>query len=115
MTDKTKVKFISGQTDLSSYIEHSLWSLDYDQTDIQWINSSDRYFFYNNNSNPNETKYSNEDLSFKLVLKRKPLYFMMNNIFPTLILNLITLLAYGLPFATQIGLCMNILILFFIS
>ena len=47
----------------------------------------------------------NNDLVFQFKLKRLPLYFIINNIYPSLILNIISLLAFCLPFASQVGLC----------
>ena len=82
--------------DTSGYIPHSLWKLD-DKSVID-INSTDRYL---------DSDVYTEDVIFSFKLKRLPLYFMMNNIFPSLILNCVTLLAYSLPFATQIGLSMT--------
>ena len=54
----------------------------------------------------------NEDMAYGFVIKRRPLYYMINNIYPSLILNVISLLAFFLPFASQIGLC-NIFLIYF--
>lgn len=101
MTDNSKVTFASGvkNLDIDSYMPHALWDLT--EINVGRIYNSNRYSFLNELYN---TSYVNEDLSFGVVLKRKPLYFMMNNIFPSLILNCITLFAFALPFPVQIGL-----------
>jgi hypothetical protein len=39
-----------------------------------------------------------------LSITRRPLYFMVNGVFPNLILNILTLLAFGLPTASQFAL-----------
>ena len=79
----------------STYIPNSLWDLEEISTEV--IISSDRYF-------DNIHEIRNADASINIVLKRRPLYFMVNNIFPCMILNCITVLAFSLPFAQQIAL-----------
>ena len=83
------------RVDFDTYIQNSLWDLK--AMEVKTILSSDRYFDYTRSS-------QTEDISINLILKRKPLYFMVNNIFPCLILNSVTLIAFSLPFALQIGL-----------
>ena len=46
----------------------------------------------------------NEDIVFSIKIKRIQNYYMINNIYPSLILNIISLLAFFLPFATQVSL-----------
>ncbi|CAF1318946.1 unnamed protein product [Rotaria sordida] len=82
--------------DLDNYIEHPLWELN--GTDMTVIRAEDRV--------PFEDTY-NDIISIQLYLERKPLFFIMNGIFACLILNCVTLLAYTLPFGSQIGLCMT--------
>ena len=102
MTDSSDIDFKSKDFSTDSYVPNSLW--DVSSTSVAIISTVDRYRFYNLYVSQKYT-YENEDFSFNIILKRKPLYFMVNNIFPTLILNCITLLAYSLPFASQVGLC----------
>lgn len=48
--------------------------------------------------------YNNEDFDeffYNITIKRLPLYFMINNVYPFLILNIVTLANYFLPFASQ--------------
>ena len=40
-----------------------------------------------------------------LRIKRKQLYIMINGVFPCFVLNCVILLAFSLPFGSQIGLC----------
>ena len=105
MTDSTSVEFTSDIDHLriDHYVPNALWDLvDFN---VQSINTTDRYIFFYDNDEQNQTILQNVDTSFSVVLKRKPLYFMMNSIFPTLILNCITIFSYALPFSIQISLC----------
>ena len=71
-----------------------VWDLvDYD---LFLINSTSRFF--------GSSGYSN-DLIFLLKIKRKPLYYMINNVYPCLILNMVTLITFFLPFSLQATLC----------
>ena len=45
------------------------------------------------------------DLEILIEIERQPMYIMITGIFPTLVLNLVILLAFYLSFDTQIGLC----------
>ncbi|CAF1555218.1 unnamed protein product, partial [Didymodactylos carnosus] len=81
--------------DLSEYSEHPLWKLN--GTDMIVTEAADRA--------PFEDTY-NDIISIQLYLQRKPMYFMLNGIFACLILNAVTLIAFALPFATQISLSM---------
>jgi hypothetical protein len=79
----------------TNYVPNTLW-------DLKSINSSsakpiDRFQYYYPDYNIDQTVYT-------ITLKRRPLYFMMNSIFPCLILNIITLLSFALPFIQQMAL-----------
>ena len=104
MTDANKVFFKTSKKNLdqSYYIPNHVWTLR--EWVVERIKTTERYLFMNL---VNSDDYSNEDLAFVFVLERKPLYFLVNNIFPTLILNCVTILSYALPFSTQISLCIN--------
>ena len=80
--------------DIKQYNAHPLWELK--DADIVIYRSEDRA--------PFEYTY-NSIISIQLTVRRKPLYFIMNGIFACLILNFVTLLAYALPFGTQVSLC----------
>jgi hypothetical protein len=100
MTDSSKVKFESKDQHLrvNSYIPNNQWDLV--SLNVSNILASNRYNFFNEPNNWNV--YKNFDVSFNFVLKRVSLYFMLNDIFPTLILNLITLLAFAMPYPQQL-------------
>ena len=106
MYDNDKVNFLFEQNqdhvDSTSFLANQVWTLE--KIFVNELISTDRYRFYN--EPPNQV-YSTNDQSINIVIKRKPLYFIINNIFPSLILNCITLLAFALPFAQQIGLCIS--------
>ena len=48
--------------------------------------------------------YIASDAHFVASFKRGPLYYMINNVYPCLILNVVTLLTFFLPFALQASL-----------
>jgi hypothetical protein len=100
MTDSSKVKFQSNNQNLriDTFIPNNQWDLV--SLNVSHILASNRYNFFNGPINWNV--YKNFDVSFNFVLKRIPLYFMLNDIFPTLILNLITLLAFAMPYPQQL-------------
>lgn len=86
--------------DTSRYIYNPIWDL-YDVV-VNPYTTDDRYkgVEYPSGSFP-----FSEDITFKVILFRIPLYFMINNIFPCLILNCVTLLIFFLPFVSQMTLC----------
>ena len=100
MTDASKVEFDSKNqnTRIDSYITNKDWSLI--SLNFSSIVTKERYTFYNDPENG--FVYKNDDILFTVTLKRISLYFMVNDIFPTLILNLITLLAYAIPYPQQL-------------
>lgn len=79
----------------ASFVTNSIWEL----TDIVVTSrvTNDRFAMLDAN-------YTSEDVSFDFYLKRRPLFFMINAIFPCLILNLITILPYFMPFVSQAAL-----------
>ena len=46
----------------------------------------------------------NSDVVFYFILKRRSAYYIINNIYPCLILNIVSLLSFRLPFASQVTL-----------
>ncbi|UJR12014.1 hypothetical protein I4U23_016192 [Adineta vaga] len=86
----------SSVIDISQYIQHPLWKLK--DVSMAVIQTSDRA--------PFDETY-NDVIAIQLFLQRKPLFYIMNGIFTCLILNCVTLLAFTLPFGSQIGLCMT--------
>lgn len=45
--------------------------------------------------------YQTSDIHFTFTLKRGPLYFMISNVYPCLILNIISLVTFFMPFVSQ--------------
>ena len=80
---------------VTNCISNSLWKLG--DVSVEKIYSTDRYYDVIGD-------IQSIDVSINILLKRRPLYFLINNIFPCFILNCVTLLAFSLPFAVQIGL-----------
>ena len=100
MTDASKVEFDSKNQNarIDSYTPNNDWHLI--SLNFSSIVTKERYNFYNDPENG--IVYKNDDILFTVTLKRVSLYFMVNDIFPTLILNLITLLAYAIPYPQQL-------------
>ena len=78
--------------DQSDYTNNSIWNLVV--SEVQTNAKSDR--------SPFEDTKSTEIVAV-LYLQRKPLFYMMNSIFPCLILNLVTLLTFFMPASSASG------------
>jgi hypothetical protein len=74
------------------YVENAVWNLK--GTEVTSADTRDRFSYYYDD-------YLMEVISLNLLLSRRPLYFMINGIFPCFILNLLTLITYPLPAAPQ--------------
>ena len=83
-----------GKAYTGDFLPNLVWELV--ENNISLINSTSRFF--------GSSGYSN-DLYFVLKIKRKPLYYMINNVYPCLILNMVTLITFFLPFSLQASLC----------
>ena len=101
MSDNSTINFQSDDSkiDTSSYSQNPVWNMV--SIRVQSIFNSNRYFAYN------PYNLLSEDISFDITLVRRPLFFMMNNVFPPLILNTVVILLYTLPFNLQVGACMT--------
>ena len=101
MLDTSCVDFTSDNSkiDTSTYFQHPVWYMK--SVSVESRYNSDRYFAYN------PYNLTSEDISFDITLVRRPLYFMMNNVFPALLLNVVVILLYTLPFNVQVGACMS--------
>lgn len=84
-------------SDNLDYIPHPNWRL---------ITVEEASFFtgLRTHYDPRANDTFNKDAWFDLIIKRIPAYYMINNIYPSLILNLVILFAFSLPFASQITL-----------
>ena len=83
-----------------NYIDHPYWQLE--SFSKKTVFDSSRFLLVNQYRN---LSIQSEDLSFDLTLKRRPLYVMINSIYINFILNIIILMAFFMPFTSQIGLC----------
>ena len=98
VNSETRVSFDipNDNIDLTDFTVNSIWKLA--STNLLDKVGGDRVDFEDS---------SNSEISFVLHLERKPLYYMMNSVFPCLILNMVTLLTFFMPFGNQVGLCMT--------
>ena len=62
---------------------------------------SESYRYIENSTRLLSNDYKTSDVHFVASMKRGPLYYMINNVYPCLILNVVTLLTFFLPFALQ--------------
>lgn len=95
--DVTRIDFVTDtkyDDSLIEYIKNPIWKLL--MIDCSIIQTNTRIQL-NLNYKQNEIKYS-------MTLKRLPLYYMINNIYPSLILNIVVLLLFALPFVLQVTL-----------
>ena len=60
--------------------------------------------YFIENSSRLSSDYKTSDIHFMASMRRGPLYYMINNVYPCLILNVVTLLTFFLPFALQASL-----------
>lgn len=73
---------------LDNYVKNPVWEIvDYEQRGVE---DSSRILSQNTS-----------DTYFEVTIKRGPLYYMINTVYPCLILNVVTLLTFFLPFALQ--------------
>jgi hypothetical protein len=76
----------------SGYISNSIWTL---QKNIN---------IFVQNTTRLSSQYLASDIYFQGTVQRKPMYYIMNNVYPCLILNVITLYTFTFPFALQASL-----------
>ncbi len=78
---------------MSDYTNNTIWTLV--SSDVLSQQSSDRVPFED---------AQNTEIILKINLQRKPLYYMMNTVFPCFILNIVTVLTFFMPIGNAIGL-----------
>ncbi len=123
MNDLSQIVFANGydeKLDTKNYINHPIWDLKevtiksiFDFSRFQSINYDWGDFKLILQDYPNllddlkrdEFIFGSKDLSFNLIIKRNPLYIMVNGILPSFVLNCVVLIAFALPFTTQVGFC----------
>jgi hypothetical protein len=76
----------------SGYISNSIWTL---QKNIN---------IFVQNTTRLSSQYLASDIYFQGTVQRKPMHYVMNNVYPCLILNVITLYTFTFPFALQASL-----------
>ena len=92
--DKTRITFSTTKnySSIGDFTNSPLW--DIDEANSFTVKSASRF------------KYSEgNDFFFKLSIKRKPLYYITNNVFSCLVLNIMTLFMFFIPFQLQATLC----------
>jgi hypothetical protein len=92
-TPVINLDFIS-PIDTDDYVQNSIWKLANKDQSIVQTNSRLMRF----------PGISSDDAYFNLTLQRMPLYYMINCLYPCLILNAVILAVFFVPFNMQIGL-----------
>jgi hypothetical protein len=100
--DTTELRWVvdMGQVLSKNFVRSPVWVI----TNVTQVKIPSENRFYLLNIDTNKT-YKVNEIYYTFTIQRKPMYIMMNGIFPCFLLNLVILLAFALPFATQIGLC----------
>jgi len=86
-----QLSFISS-IDTQDYIQNSVWKLTSTDQSIQQSNSRLMRLL------------KSDDAYFNLTIQRMPLYYMINCVYPCLILNAVILAVFFVPFNIQCGL-----------
>jgi hypothetical protein len=89
------------------YTENAAWDLT--SVEISAVEIKDRFY-----ARYNEL-YPMRGLSVELYLSRKPLYFMMNGVFPCLVLNVVTLIMFGCPPIPQFTISVTLFMTFSVN
>ena len=95
----------SNRVNIDDYTENSVWKLT--NSNISVINTKKRLPSFIKKQNA-----SIKEIQFSFNIQRRPLYFMINGIFPCLLLNCLTLLFFFLPYGSQVGLSMSSILTF---
>ena len=93
--DNTRLLLQSNNTylNMDNYIQNPVWNLiSTIGTDVP---STDRFDTY--------MELKSTDVVFELLIKRRPTNYMLSNLFPCFLLNVITLISFWLPFNTAYG------------
>ena len=92
--NKIKYSVNDSVLDISDYTENSIWDLF--SSNIKTSVKGDRSLFEQTQST---------EIVIELNLERKPLYYMINSIFPCFILNIVTLVSFFMPLANAMTIC----------
>ena len=77
------------ELDIADYEENPIWKLV--STNMSLIASGSRWLYFT----------ENYDFHFNVSLKRQPLYYMVNSLYPCFILKFVTLFTFFMPFVLQ--------------
>lgn len=87
----------------NNYIRHPIWELK--SFEYKDLFDTSRFDIANDDLKNYDMSLVANDIGYYLILKRNSLYIMINGIFPCLVLNCVILIAFSLPFNSQVGLC----------
>ena len=104
-SDRMNIELGDSKIKTDDYVENSVWKLT--GSSVAIIQSNKRIPTFLSDKN-----YTCDEIQFTLHIERRPLYFMMNGIFPCLLLNCLTLLLFFLPYNSQIGLSITSVLTF---
>ena len=104
-SDRMNIELGDSKIKTDDYVENSVWRLT--GSSVAIIQSNKRIPTFLSDKN-----FTCDEIQFTLHIERRPLYFMMNGIFPCLLLNCLTLLLFFLPYSSQIGLSITSILTF---
>lgn len=101
--DRQRIDFVStnDKVNLTNFQINPVWDLK--DVSVSSITANSRFL------NEEMVDMENDDIVFELILERKPLYYITNNIYPCLVLNCVTFLAFYMPFAIQMTISISFL------
>ena len=91
-----KLSFMDASIDTQDYIQNSVWQLTKTDQSIQQSNSRLMRLSF----------LLIDDVYFNLTIQRMPLYYMINCVYPCIVLNAVILVVFFVPFNIQCGLGM---------
>ena len=104
-SDRMNIELGDSKIKTDDYVENSVWRLT--GSSVAIIQSNKRIPTFLSDKN-----FTCDEIQFTLHIERRPLYFMMNGIFPCLLLNCLTLLLFFLPYSSQIDLSITSILTF---
>ena len=104
-SDRMNIELGDSKIKTDDYVENSVWKLT--GSSVAIIQSNKRIPTFLSDKN-----FTCDEIQFTLNIERRPLYFMMNGIFPCLLLNCLTLLLFFLPYNSQIDLSITSVLTF---
>lgn len=92
---------LSESLNSNSFVGNSIWDLKGTNVLVQ-------------NTTRINAQYLTTDIYFQMTVQRKPMYYIINNVYPCLILNVVTLFTFNFQFAQQSSLS-NFLVIMFLK